>query len=127
MSTTVLEKTETSKTTEHTSVYCAPVALYENAEHYIVFVELPGADEKAIQVHLDKGILTVEAAMQMDLPSGAIAKYSEMRMGIYRRTLNVSDQVEAEKIEASFKSGLLKLTMPKSKGTQARKIAIKTA
>lgn len=127
MSTAVIEKPETKQTVEQKNVYCAPIALYENDESYVVFVELLGADEKAVQVHLDKGILTVEAPLGMELPAGALAKYSEIRLGAYRRTLNLGDQIDEEKIEASFKSGLLKLTMPKSKCAQARKIAIKTA
>jgi HSP20 family molecular chaperone IbpA len=127
MSTAVLERPEIKKVSERLSVYLAPIALYENGESYIVLVELPGADEKAVQVSLDAGVLTIEAPIKVDLPADAQARYSEVRLGNYRRTLNIGEQIDEAKIEACFKSGLLKLTMPKEKGGKARKIPIKTA
>ncbi len=127
MPTAVLERQEIKKATEQKCVCRAPIALYENGESYIAFVELPGADEKALQVRLDKGMLTIEAPLKVELPPAVTRKYSELRLGDYRRTLYVGDQVDEEKIEASFSSGLLKLTMPKSRSAKARKIPIKTA
>ena len=126
MSTAVLEKQETKRTSEQKRVFRAPVALYESAEFYTVLVELPGADEKAIQARLDKGVLTIEAPFSLELPPGSTPKYSEIRLGDYRRALDLADQIDEEKIEASFKGGLLKLTLPKSKSAKARKLPIKT-
>ncbi len=126
MPASVLEKQETVKTSEQKSIFRAPIALYENAESYIVLVELPGADDKSVQVRLEKGILTVEAVLKLDLPPGAVPKYSEVRLGDYKRTVEIGDLIEEEKIEAEFKSGMLKLTLPKSGSTKARNIPIKT-
>jgi HSP20 family protein len=92
-----------------------------------LLVELPGVDDKAVQVRLDKGILTIEAPLKLELLEGATLKFSEVRLGDYRRTLNVGDQIDEDKIEACFKSGLLKVTMAKSKSAKAQKIVIKTA
>jgi HSP20 family protein len=127
MPTVVVEKQEIEKTTEQRNICRAPIALYENGESYILFVELPGADETAVQVRLDKGLLTIEAPLKLELPPGTTLRVSEVRFGDYRRTLEVGDQVDEEKIEASFKSGLLRLMMPKSKTAKARKIPVKFA
>lgn len=124
MPTAILEKQETKKTAKQK--YRASIALYENSEEYTVFVELPGADEKAVQVNLDKGLLTIEAPLSIELPPDAQVKYSEMNLGSYRRTLNIADQIDEARIEATFKNGLLKLILPKSKNVIARKISIKT-
>jgi HSP20 family protein len=127
MSTAILEKQEAAKTTEQKKFYSAPIALFENDDSYILLVELPGVDDKAVQVRLDKGILTIEAPLKLELLEGATLKFSEVRLGDYRRTLNVGDQIDEDKIEACFKSGLLKVTMAKSKSAKAQKIVIKTA
>lgn len=127
MPTATLEKQETKNKLEQKCVCHAPIAIYENSESYTVLVELPGADEKALQVRLDKGVLTVEAPLKMQPPEKTTAIYSELRLGNYRRTLNVGDQIDEEKIEATFTNGLLKLVMPKSKAAKTRKIPIKTA
>ncbi|MBX9690868.1 MAG: Hsp20/alpha crystallin family protein [Cyanobacteria bacterium] len=126
MPTAVLDKQETKKVSETKRSYKAPVAVYESSEAYVVLVELPGADEKAIQVRVEKGVLTVQAPLKLELPSGAIPKYSEIRLGDYVRTFDLGDQIDEEKIDATFKAGLLKLTMPKGKNAKARKIPIKT-
>jgi HSP20 family protein len=126
MPTAVLERQETKGKSEQKRVYRAPIALYESGESYTVLVELPGADQKAVQVRLDKGVLTIEAPLKLDLPPGSVPKYSEMHLGDYRRTLDLADQIDEENIEASFTGGLLKLTLPKGKSAKARKIPIKT-
>ena len=122
----VLEKQETKKVQEPKRTYNAPIAVYETGESYTVLVELPGVDEKAIQVRLERGVLTVEAPLKLDLPQAATVTYSELRLGDYRRTLDLGDQVDEEKVEAALKNGLLKLTMPKSVNSRARKVPIKT-
>lgn len=127
MPSAVLEKQDVNKTSEQIKVYRAPIALYEIGESFIVLVELPGADDKAIKLQLDKGVLTIEAPLKLDLPAGATPTYSELHLGNYRRTLDLGDRIEEEKIEASFKSGVLTVTMPKSKNARSRKIPIKTA
>lgn len=128
MTTSVLEKQKQETKAVQQKIRCrAPIALYEDGESYIAIVELPGADEKAIQVRLEKGILTIEAPLAFDLPAEARQRYSEFRLGDYRRTLAVGDQIDDEKIAATFKNGLLKLMMPKSKAAQAKKIPITTA
>lgn len=121
----VMEKQENKGTTEQKRFYRAPIALYESGEAYTVLVELTGAEEKAIQVHLDKGVLTVEAPLKLDLPAGSKVTYSELRLGDYRRTLDLADQIDEERIEATFRGGLLKLTLPKGTGAKARKIPIR--
>ena len=121
----VMEKQENKGTTEQKRVYRAPIALYENDEAYTVLVELAGADEKEISVRLDKGVLTVEAALKVELPPGSKAAYSELRLGDYRRTLDLAEQIDEERIEATFRGGLLKLTLPKGTGAKTRKIPIK--
>lgn len=127
MPASVLEKQDTLKTSEKRSIFRAPIALYESGESYIVLVELPGADEKGVQVRLEKGVLTVEAPLRLDLPPGAMPKYSEVRLGDYKRTIEIGDLIDEEKIDAEFKSGLLRLTLPKCGSTKARNIPIKTA
>lgn len=123
----VLEKPEVKKIGEEKRVYKPPVAWYDIDDAYVVLVELPGADEKGLQVHIEKGILTIDAPLKLDLPTGAKPRYSELRLGDYRRSFDLAGEIDEDKIEATFKSGLLKLTMPKSKTARARKIPIKTA
>ncbi|MFX5498435.1 Hsp20/alpha crystallin family protein, partial [Acinetobacter baumannii] len=77
------------KTSEQKQIYSPPVTIYENDESYVVFVALSGVDDKTVQVRVDKGILTIEASLNLELPDGATAKYTEVRLGDCRRSLNI--------------------------------------
>jgi HSP20 family protein len=126
MPTAVMEKTETKKASEQKRVYRAPINLYETGENYTMLVEVPGADEKSVQLRTDKGVLAIEAHVQLDLPTPSTLKYSELRLGDFRRSFELGDEIDEDKIEASLKNGLLKIVLPKSKTAKARKIPIKT-
>lgn len=126
MATALLENKETKKATEYRGVFRPPIALYETPEAYILLVELPGVDEKTVKVSLERGNVTIEAASAVVLPPEAVSKYCEIRLGNLRRTFEVGDHVDSEKIEATFKSGLLKLVMGKSKSAKVCNIPIKS-
>lgn len=126
MATAILEKKETKKATEVRGTCSPSLALYEDADSYIALLGLPGADEGALQVRIERGALTVEAPLKVELPAGAKPRYSEMPVGDYRFSLRLGDQIDESKIEATFTAGMLKLTVPKSKSARARKVPIKT-
>lgn len=94
----------------------APIAVYETGDAYRIYVELSGADPRSLQVQVQQGILTIKAALAVELPpAGAKLQYSEFALGDYRRSLAVGDGINEEKIEAQFSHGLLSLVLPKSK------------
>ncbi|MBX9692627.1 MAG: Hsp20/alpha crystallin family protein [Cyanobacteria bacterium] len=126
MQTSVLEKKEDMNSAMKTTLVTAPINLYETGDSFILLVELPGVDETAIQVNLESGVLNIEAKADVELPEGAVKQYSEMRLGTYRRTVELKEKIDVERIDATYKGGLLKLTLPKNKSSQSRKIQIKS-
>lgn len=122
--TAVLEKKETRSSKTQTCLR-APIAIYESDEHYTLLVELLGADEKTIQVDIQNGQLRVEAKLKAEVAPTEVQRYSELRLGDYMRTLELNDAVDPDKVEAIFSSGILKVTLSKSKKLKSRKIAVK--
>lgn len=122
--TAVLEKKETKSSKTQTCLR-APIAIYESDEHYTLLVELLGADEKTIQVDIQNGQLRVEAKLKAEVSPKEVQRYSELRLGDYVRTLELNDAVDPDKVEAIFSSGILKVTLSKSKNLKSRKIAVK--
>lgn len=127
MPTAVMEKKENQKAVAKLSTYKPPLSLYENGDSFIVFIELPGVDEKSLKITLNDGVLTVDAPLSLDLPQEAKLIHAETRLGNYRRSIELTDRVDEQKIDATFKAGLLKLVLPKSKGARTHNISIKTA
>lgn len=90
-----------------------------------VTAELPGLDAKDIEVQLANGMLTIKGEKQEQKEEKTKDRYvSERRYGSFRRTLQVPGGVDAEKIEASYKSGVLTVTLPKSPEAQKKEKTI---
>lgn len=91
--------------------------------------ELPGVDEKDVQVTYNSGVLTIKGEKKAEKEQTKAGYHlSERSYGSFFRSLTVDD-VDADKIEANFAKGVLKVTLPKAPAAQAKMktIEIKTS
>ena len=89
--------------------------IVEKDAAFEVTAELPGLDVKDIDVQLANGMLTIKGEKQEEKEEKTKGRYvSERRYGSFLRTLQIPGSVDSEKIEASYKSGVLTVTLPKS-------------
>ncbi len=105
------------------------VDLAETDKGYEITAELPGMDEKNIDVKLANGILSIKGEKQEEKEEKDKNYYRRERsFGSFERSFHVPDNVDAEKIEASFKYGVLSVKLPKTAEAQkgAKKIDVKT-
>ncbi len=96
----------------------------ENEREYVMTLEMPGVGEKDIDVTIDHSVLTVQGHAQRTVVEGAQLAYSEYNEGSYRRMFTLSSTVDANRITAKMKDGVLTLTLPKAESAKARKIAV---
>ncbi len=97
------------------------VDVVEKDKAYEVTAELPGMDEKNIEVQFSDGVLTIKGEKKEETEEKKKDYYvSERRYGSFRRSFQVPDGVDPEKIDASFKNGVLTVTLPKSPETQKK-------
>jgi HSP20 family protein len=104
------------------------IAAKEN--EYVITAELPSMDENNINVKFADGMLTIKGEKKEEKEEKKKDYYlSERRFGSFQRSLQVPDGVDADKIEASFKNGVLTVKLPKTPEAvkQEKKIAIKKA
>ena len=102
--------------------------LVERHEAFEMTAELPGLDEKNIEVNVANGVLTVKGQKEEDkVEKKEDFHLRERRFGSFSRSVRVPDTVDADKIEASFKNGVLKVTLPKKPEAQkpVKKIEVK--
>jgi HSP20 family protein len=98
----------------------------ENKDTYTVVAELPGMDESDLTVTFSDGILTVEGEKKQESENkGETYHRIERRYGSFRRSFRIPDDIQEDNIEATYKNGVLTLTVPKSEEKEARKIEIK--
>jgi HSP20 family protein len=102
----------------------------ETEKGYEVTAELPGMDEKNIEVKYADGVLTIKGEKQEEKEEKKKDYYMHERtFGSFHRALQLPNGIDQDKIEASFTRGVLKVTLPKSTEAQEaeKKIAIKAA
>ena len=104
------------------------VDIVEKDTAYEVTVELPGMDESNIELKLSNGALTIRGEKKEEKEEKKKDYYlSERRYGSFERRFQVPPGVDTGKIDASFKKGVLTVTLPKTPEAQAqeKKIAVK--
>ena len=109
----------------------APVVdVVEKDKAYEVTAELPGLDENNVDVKFSDGVLSIKGEKKEETEEKKKDQYlSERRYGSFQRAFRLPDGIDADKIEATFKNGVLTVTLPKTPEAvqSARKIAIKKA
>jgi HSP20 family protein len=106
------------------------VDVVETGTGYEVIAELPGLDEKNIEVKFSDRTLTIGGEKKEEKEEKKKDYYlSERHYGSFQRSFTVPDGVDAEKIEATFKNGVLTVTLPKTAEAQKKekKIEVKKA
>lgn len=100
------------------------VDIVEQQEEYLVSADLPGVGESDLQVHLDKGILTIDAQPSVVPDNSWQPRHAEYRIGAYHREFTMGDEIDSENISARVKDGVLEIRLPKIRQQQPRRIAI---
>jgi HSP20 family protein len=106
------------------------VDIAESEKAYEITAELPGMDEKNIEVKVANGNLTIKGEKQEEKEEKKKDYYlHERHFGSFERSFALPEGVDADKIEANFKKGVLTVTLPKKPEAQkpAKKIEVKAA
>lgn len=97
----------------------------EHDSSFIITAELPGAKKEDISIDLQDGRLSISGQTKSSNEhSEANVRVSERTFGTFTRTIAVPQSVTPEQIKAAFTDGVLQVTVPKPKNSQAKSIAI---
>jgi len=106
------------------------VDVAETDKAYEISAELPGMDQKNVEVNVANGGITIRGEKKEETEEKKKDYYvSERRYGSFERYFELPDGIDADRIEATFKNGVLKVTLPKTAEAQkaAKKIEVKAA
>ena len=106
------------------------VDIVDKDEAYKLTAELPGVDEKQVEISFSNGALTIEGKKVEESDDASQDHFvSERRYGDFHRSFRVPDGVDSDKIEAIFKNGVLSVTLPKTAESRRKhkKVDIKRA
>ena len=98
----------------------------ETKNELVVKAEVPGMDAKDIDISLSDGMLTIKGEKKQEREEKE-ADYHlvERSYGAFTRSIQLPSEVQSDKISASYKNGILKITLPKSEEAKKKEIKIK--
>jgi HSP20 family protein len=106
-------------------VFRPDVDILERADAYLVYADLPGVDDKHVQVRLEKGVLSLDAGLATAPEAGWNPIHVEYRIGSFHREFRLSDEIDSSRVSASMRDGVLELRLPKVEKHQPRQIEVK--
>ncbi len=102
-----------------------PMDAYRQGDQYVVSFDLPGISPDAIDLDVERNVLTVKAERRpLELGDGVEMQVAERPLGVFSRQLFLGDTLDAERIEASYEAGVLTLRIPIAEQAKPRKIEI---
>ena len=116
---------ETAQSDVVSSKWTPRVDVREQDKRFVILADIPGVDPKDIEIHMDKGILTVKGERKTESSEidGKVTR-AERSYGSFHRRFALPDSADAEGISASGKHGLLEISIPKKPATTPRRISV---
>lgn len=102
-----------------------PMDAYRAGEQFVVCFDLPGIDPHAIELDVERNVLTVKAERRPLVTGDQVEmQVAERPLGAFSRQLFLGDTLDAEHIHAGYEAGVLTLRIPIAEKAKPRKIAI---
>ena len=108
-----------------TSGFIPPVDIYEDANHIVLTVEAPGLRQEDLKIQLENNVLTVRGERKFAQETKEKNYHHiERRYGSFARTFTLPTTVDAEKVQASYDAGLLRIELGKKAEAQPKQIPV---
>ncbi|MET9979189.1 Hsp20/alpha crystallin family protein [Streptomyces microflavus] len=102
-----------------------PMDAYREGEEYVVAFDLPGVSPDAIDIDVERNMLTVRAERRPAVRADDVhMELSERPLGVFSRQIVLADTLDTEGIDADYDAGVLTLRIPIAERAKPRKIAI---
>lgn len=103
------------------------VDIVEDKDKYIVTAELPGLNREDIHIYFKEGALVIEGERKKEREEKGLNYHRlERRYGKFYRTFNLGSKVKVDKINATYKDGILTVDLPKVEEVKPKEIEVKT-
>ncbi|AYV25364.1 18 kDa heat shock protein [Streptomyces sp. ADI95-16] len=102
-----------------------PMDAYREGEEYVIAFDLPGVSTEAIDIDVERNMLTVKAERRPVAKADSVkVELSERPLGVFSRQIVLADTLDTERIQADYDAGVLTLRIPIAERAKPRKISI---
>jgi HSP20 family protein len=98
--------------------------LYQTNDDVVAVVELPGMRKDDIEISLHDGTLSISGERKDEVAEGDKATRTERLVGKFRRSIALPTRVDVNKVNASYKDGILTITLPKAEEVKPKQIKV---
>lgn len=89
-----------------------------------IYAFAPGLDPASIEVEIEKGVLTIAGERKPEVPEAATLHIDERFAGRFRRVVSLPDDIDANAIEASYRDGVLHVSVRRREEAQPKRIIV---
>lgn len=101
-----------------------PMDAVRRDDHVVVWLDLPGVDADAIDLEVERNVVTVTAERRYEPAENEQVIARERTQGSFTRQLLLGDSLDADAVEASYTDGVLELTIPVAEQAKPRKVTV---
>ena len=112
--------------TRGTGAWLLPMDAYITEEAIVIRADVPGIQPEELEITLEGDTLAIRGEIRREEDSQRKYVLLERPIGKFERTLNINTPIDHEQVEASFKDGVLTLTLPKADAVKPRQITVKS-
>lgn len=102
-----------------------PVDIFENGAGITVLADLPGVEQKDLSIDIDGRTLTIDAPITLGEANALVSMDAEVRSNRYRRSFELSSELDTTAIAAELKDGVLSLRIPKAEHAKPRRVEVR--
>ena len=100
------------------------VDVIEDDAGITLLADMPGVSKESLEIKVENDALSIEGTVSASTPQALEATYAEIRVPRYRRSFTLSRELDAGRIEAQLKDGVLKLRIPKQEQAKPQRISV---
>jgi len=118
----------TPRTEDSFGAWAPPVDILERQDHLVIRAEVPGVHKEDMDVRIENGVLTLHGERKEEQETKEEnAHLTERVYGSFTRSFSLPTTVDATKVTATYKDGVLEVTVPKVETAKPKKVEIKAA
>ncbi len=115
---------QTAELTRDLPVFAPDVDIYEKEDAILVRCDMPGVDDKHVEITLENDVLTLTGYQETAQPEGMTLLHRGYAQGVFQRSFSLSTDVARDKIHARIHQGVLEIGLPKAEEAKPRKITV---
>ena len=98
--------------------------LYQSTDNFVAVVELPGMCKEDVEISLHDGTLTISGERKRESVNGDKPERTERYIGTFRRSIALPTRVDASKVNATYRDGILIVRLPKAEEVKPKQIQV---